>query len=437
LTEERLALARQFFLIRSTMPLLFSLPMPQRVTIRQVARLAAFVLIAARFCPIAHAEDWPRWRGESRRGVSSEKDWQRTWPGGEPKISWKARVGLGFSSFVIADGRAFTLGHADGQDTVWCFAVETGKVAWKHSYPSDLGDKFFEGGTTGTPTIEGGRVYTLSRWGDVFCFEAASGSIVWSKNVQKETGATIPDWGFTGAPLIHENLLVLNVGEAGLALEAATGKIAWKSGGKAAGYSTPLPIRQAGEPLAIFGSGASYVAIDPRDGREAWRVRWITEFGVNASDPVVEGDRMFLSTGYGKGGALFKLGGGEPALLWKTKKLRTQLNAAVLWQGHLYGTDGDTTEKAALKCLDFATGDEKWSQPGFGSGGVIVADGQLIALSGLGELMMAPATPAGFKPTARAQVLGGKCWTAPVLANGRIYCRNGRGDVVVMDLRKN
>ena len=99
--------------------------------------------------------------------------------------------------------------------------------------------------------------------------------------------------------------------------------------------------------------------------------------------------------------------------------------------------DGDTTEKAALKCLDFATGDEKWAQPGFGNGGVVIADGKLIAFSGGGELMLAPATPTGFKPTARAQVLGGKCWTAPVLANGFVYCRNSRGDVVAVDLRKN
>ena len=109
----------------------------------------------------------------------------------------------------------------------------------------------------------------------------------------------------------------------------------------------------------------------------------------------------------------------------------------MLYQGHLYGVDGDTSQKAALKCLDFATGEEKWAQPNFGSGGVVIADGKLIAFNGAGELSVGPATVTGFKPTARAQVLGGKCWTAPVLANGFVYCRNGRGDVVVVDLRKN
>lgn len=383
------------------------------------------------------AEDWPQWRGPQRNGISAEKAWLDTWPANGPKIAWKARVGLGFSSFVIAQGRVFTMGHADEKDTVWCFDAATGKELWKHSYPAELGDKFYEGGTTGTPTVVGDRVFTLSRWGDAFCFEAATGKIVWSKNVQKETGAPIPDWGFTGAPYAHEKLVVLNVGDAGLALEQATGKIVWQSAKKNAGYSTPLPVQRDGKTLAILGNGSAYVAINPLDGKEAWRTRWVTEYGVNASDPIVDGDRMFLSTGYGKGGGLFKLGAGAPESVWTTKKLRTQLNAAVLFKGHLYGVDGDTSQKASLKCLDFATGEEKWAQPNFGSGGVTIADGRLIAFSGNGELSVGPATPEAFKPTSRVQVLGGKCWTAPVLANGLIYCRNGRGDVVAVDLRKN
>ncbi|HEY2952467.1 MAG TPA: PQQ-binding-like beta-propeller repeat protein [Verrucomicrobiae bacterium] len=396
----------------------------------------AFALVVS-LCSFACADDWPHWRGPHRNGVSAETGWREPWPVDGPATAWKAKVGLGFSSFAVARGRAFTLGHEDGQDRVWCFDAVTGKVLWHHSYPAELGDTFFEGGTTGTPTVAGDRVFTLSRWGDVFCFEAATGKIVWSKNVQKETGVSIPDWGFAGAPLAHENLLVLNVGDAGLALDQTTGRIVWKSANKNAGYSTPLPVERGGRWLALLGNGTAYVAVNLSDGKEAWRIRWLTEYGVNASDPIVEGDRLFLSTGYGKGGALFKLGAGEPQPLWKTKKFRTQMNPAVLFQGHLYGADGDTTEKAALKCLDFVTGEEKWTQPGFGSGAVIIADGKLIALGGTGELLVAPATPSGFKPTARAQVLGGKCWTAPVLANGRIYCRNSRGDVVAVDVRKN
>ncbi|HMJ90576.1 MAG TPA: PQQ-binding-like beta-propeller repeat protein [Candidatus Acidoferrum sp.] len=399
-------------------------------------RSAALVCLAIFISISARAEDWPNWRGPQRNGISTESNWRDTWPADGPPIAWKAQIGLGFSSFVVADGRVFTMGHANDQDTVWCFDADSGKVIWKHSYPSELGDKFFEGGTTGTPTVVGEHLFVLSRWGDTFCFEAKTGRIVWSKNVQKETGIRIPDWGFTGAPLVHENLVVLNVGDAGLALDKSTGKIVWKSADKNAGYSTPLPVQRDGQSIAWIGNRGAYVAVQLRDGKEVSRIRWVTQYGVNAADPIIEGDKIFVCSGYGKGGALFKLGGAQPEELWKTKQLRTQMNGAVLVNGHLYGVDGDTVEKAGLKCLDFATGAQKWAQLGFGSGGVIAADGKLIAINGTGELIVTPAVPSGFKPVARAQVLGGKTWTAPVLANGRIYCRNSRGDLVAVDVRK-
>lgn len=385
---------------------------------------------------VAQAADWPHWRGPDRTGISAEKGWLDQWPAAGPAIAWRAQVGLGASSFVVGGGRVYTMGHADGKDTVFCFEAASGKPLWKHSYPAELGDKYFEGGTTGTPTLDGDRLYALSRWGDTFCFEAATGKIVWSVNVQKETGCPVPDWGFTGAPLVLDGRLILNVGDAGVALDKATGKVLWKSAGTNAGYSTPHPVVLDGRMLVVLGSAKSYVAVNPVDGKEAWRAPWVTEYGVNAADPIVSGGRMFVSTGYGKGGALFALGAGAPDEVWRARAFRTQLNAAVLHDGHLYGVDGDTTSIASLKCLEFATGAEKWAHKDFRTGALSMADGRLIALSGTGTLMIAPASPKGFAPTATAKVLDGKCWAAPVLANGLIYCRNTSGAVVVVDVRK-
>ncbi|HTG43909.1 MAG TPA: PQQ-binding-like beta-propeller repeat protein [Verrucomicrobiae bacterium] len=384
---------------------------------------------------VLRAEDWPNFRGPHHNGTSEETVWTDQWPEAGPKTLWKAAVGLGFSSMVVGDGRFYSAGHASNEDTVFCLDAQTGKEIWRHSYPSELGAKYYEGGTTGTPTLDGTHLYWLSRWGDLFAFEAATGQIIWNTQVQKETGIRIPDWGFTGAPYVHQNMLVLNIGDAGLGVDKRTGKILWQSADKNAGYSTPLPFNFHGESLVVFGSAQSYVAIHPANGKESWRVKWLTEYGVNAANPIIVGNKIFISTGYGKGAGLFDLAETPPKQLWTSKALRTQLNAGVYHDGAVYGTDGDTGDKAPLKCVDFQTGKERWSEPAFGTGGLLIAGGKIIALTATGELIAAPASPAGFKPTARAQVLGGKCWTAPVLANGRIYCRNSRGEIACINVR--
>lgn len=398
--------------------------------------MVVFALVAT--AETARADDWPQWRGPARTGVSQEKGWLDQWPDQGPSIAWKANVGLGFSSFVVAGGKAITAGHAEEKDTVFCFDAVTGKTTWKHSYPSELGDKYFDGGTTGSPTIDGDRVYWLSRWGDLFCLNFADGKVIWQRQLQKEADAQVPTWGFAGAATVYNNLLLLNIGEAGMAVDKKTGKTIWESAKKDAGYSTPLPIKRAGHDEVLLGNGQGYLAVDPASGKEFWRIRWLTQYGVNAADPIPVGDFVFISTGYGKGAAFIKppAGEGEPEVVWKSKALRTQLSPGVLVDKYIYGVDGDTTEKATLKCIEAQTGAEKWAHRGFGSGGLIVADGKLIALTGYGELMVAPATPDGFKPASQAQVLGGQTWTAPVLANGFVYCRNSKGDIVAVDLRK-
>jgi outer membrane protein assembly factor BamB len=326
------------------------------------------------------------------------------------------------------------MGYGDEQETVFCFDASSGKVLWQHSYDSDLGDKFFEGGPTATPTVDGDAVYTLSRWGDLFCFENATGKIRWSKNVQKESGIRVPGWGFAGSPVISADLLLLNIGEGGLAIEKATGKVVWSSANKDAGYSTPVPFSRGQEPLAIFSSGKGFAAVGVKSGKETWSVSWVTQYGVNAADPILKDDYLFVCSGYGKGAALWKLGSAQPQLVWQNKQMRNQMNPSVLLDGSLFGIDGDAGSKATLKCIDFKTGAVKWSETAIGSGALMAADGKLIVLSERGELIIAPASADGFKPVARAQVLGGKCWTVPVLANGKIYCRNAAGDLVCVDV---
>jgi outer membrane protein assembly factor BamB len=378
---------------------------------------------------VATAADWPNYRGPTHDGISTETGWTTTWPGSGPKPLWKAKIGLGFSSVVVAKGRAYTQGNTSNTDTIFCFDASTGKPVWKHSYPAPLDPNAYEGGTSATPTVDGDHVYTISKRGIVHCLDAASGKVVWTKNLTEELKVKLPEWGFAGSFFIEGDLAILNVGTAGTALEKQTGKVVWTSGPEQAGYSTPVPFDANGERAVMFTIKQDVVAVKIKDGKELWRFPWKTQYDVNAANPILSGNKVFISSGYNHGAGVFDISAQPVKELWQNKNMRNQFASSVLWQGHVYGVDDNQ-----LRCVVFDTGEVKWTDKVSGKGSVTLADGKLIVLSDRGELLVAPVSPAGFKPVARAQVVGGKCWTAPVLANGKIYVRSGPGDVVCVDV---
>jgi outer membrane protein assembly factor BamB len=381
----------------------------------------------------ALALDWPRWRGPEMNGISKEKNWTTVWPKEGPKQLWKANVGIGFSSVSVSEGSLFTMGNNNDRDTVYCFDAATGKELWKHTYAEPLDPRYYEGGTSCTPTVDGQTVYTLSRKGKVFAFAADSGKIRWQREIAKEHGLTIPEWGFAGAPLVEGELLVLNGGTHGLALKKSDGTLVWSTGKDSSGYATPVPFRsESGRALAVFG-WRTLAAVTLKEGKLLWEIPWKTEYDINAADPIIAGDKMFVSSGYRKGGALLKLNG-EPKTIWANQNMHNQLNSSVLIEKHLYGISGQSGHGADLRCVESETGKVVWTEKTPGFGALMAAADKLIVLSEKGELIVCAATPEKFQPLARAQVLGGKCWTVPVLANGRIYCRNVQGSLVCVDV---
>ncbi len=381
------------------------------------------------------AADWPNWRGPERNGASREAGISFAWPESGPKVLWKAAVGTGFSSMAIAKGRVFTMGNDGDKDSVHCLDAKTGDSIWKHSYDCPLDPNLFEGGPTSTPAVDGDRVYTISRLGQVFCLAVADGKVLWSRDLAEEGEMPAPGWGYAGSPAIHGKQLLLNVGEAGMALDKLTGRTIWQSGPEEAGYSTPVVFEKDGKRFGIFSSGKYFSAVDLESGEIVWSHRWLTRYGMNACDPVVEGERIFITSGYGKGCALLKHAAEEAELVWKGKALRSQLTVPVKIGGFVYGIDGDeNAREPALKCVSFATGEEAWAETGVGFGSLIAVDGRLVILSAAGELIVGEADSAKWKEMARVKVLEGKCWTPPAQAEGRLYCRNALGDLVCLSL---
>jgi outer membrane protein assembly factor BamB len=390
--------------------------------------------ISAIVCSTAQAADWPNYRGPNHDGISTETGWSTSWPESGPKILWKASLGTGFASMAVSDGKVYATGNIDDKDILYCLDAATGKEIWKKSYPCPLYKKDHEGGPCATPTIDGDAVYTFSKDGDAIRFNAATGEIVWHKNLNKELGLKHPTWYFAGSPFIAEDLVIYNAGTYGTALKKADGSLAWQSGKGASGYSTAVPYEIAGQKGVVMAVCEELVGLNPATGKVIWKFPWKTSYDINAADAIVSGDIVFISSGYNKGCALLKISGGNVTKVWQNKNMRNHINCSVLWEGCIYGFDGQVDGGGKLSCIDLATGEKKWSQDGMGTGSLMIADGKLIILGEKGKLVITAASPEGFSQLASAEILTGKCWTVPVLANGRIYARNAAGQLVCVDV---
>ena len=388
------------------------------------AMLGVMLIALVSLAKPAPAEDWPQWRGPNRNGISQETGWQAAWPQEGPRRVWEASgLGIGYSSLAVSQGRVYTMGNIDEVDHVFCLDAQTGKVLWDHHYPCSSKDPNGYRGTRCTPTVDDGRVYTVSRQGHFFCLDAATGKVFWSKNFVKDFGAEPPKWGYAGSPLIEKDWVLVEVGAKGasvVAFDKKTGAIVWKNGDDEPAYSSLVAFDNGGERCLAQFSSEYLVGRRMKDGAELWRYRWKTSYGINAATPIVAGDRVFISSGYGQGCALLQVSPRSVQQVWRNRKMRNHVNSCVLVDGYLYGFD-----ESELKCLDFKTGEEKWGDRSYGKGSLLYADGKLILYSQNGKLGLAETTPTAFKEICHSQVLGGKdTWAMPVLANGRIYCRS-------------
>ena len=399
-------------------------------------RAPAIVLLLAFLCavaPAAQAADWPRWRGPDGSGTAPDEGVNPKAIAGQPKIAWKASLGTGFSSVAVSGSRVYAMGNTASTDTVFCLDADTGRIIWKHSYQCSQGSY---PGPRATPTVHEGVVYTLSQEGHLFALDAATGKVRWQKHLADDLGIQPPGWNFAGSVVVAGDRLILNAGRSGLALNRTTGATIWESGSGPGGYATPVLAEFAGRPSAvIFGERAAY-GVDTADGTVRWSFDWATGSDVNAADPVVLGDRVFVASAYDKGCAVYDVSGARPAVVWRNNAFQTHFSSFVALEGYLYGIDGDAREPAAgiLKCLDARTGKAAWSSPsGFGS--LIATREHLVVLNSTGTIIVAEASNAGYRELSRASLPRNQYWTPPALAGGKLYVRNLTGDLFAIDAR--
>jgi len=408
-----------------------------------LALLAASIFVALHF--LASAAEWPLYRGPAGNGQSPETLGAKPWPDTGLRQVWEAPTETGFSSFTIAEGKAFTVvgRQIDGVQREVSIALDAanGKELWatpfgiaRYDGGGNSGEQGNKGGDgpRSTPAYSEGRIYLYGGAMNLVCLDAKSGKNIWANDILREFGGKNIKWQSAASPVVDGDLVFVACGGTGqslLALSKKTGEPVWKAGDDAMTHSTPVVATIHGVRQVIFRTQKGLVALNIINGNELWRHDHPFRTAAGAS-PVVDGDVVFCSSGYGTGAAALKVKKSgstfETEVLWrKPNQLMNHWSTPVAKDGFIYGLFGHASYgKAPLACVELATGEEKWSQAGFGPGGVILAGDQLVVLADDGDLVKVKATPSSYTELGRFKALDGKCWSTPALSGGKLFVRS-------------
>ena len=371
---------------------------------------------------------WTNYRGPARDGRYDEAPIRTAWPAEGLPLLWKQPIGGGYASFVVAEGMAFTIEQRRRQEIVAAYDVETGRELWTHGSDAEFIESMGGDGPRATPTWEAGRLWALGAEGDLRCFDAKTGKLHWSRNILADNGASNLQWGMAAAPLIvDDKVVVLPGGRSGKSVAAynkLTGAPVWKSLNDTQAYVSPMLVTLAGKRQILVETANRVVGLAVEDGSLLWETSWNTDMGINCSQPIViDANRFFLSSGYGKGAALVEItgsGGGLTARkVWENSSMKNKFNSSVLYEGNVYGLD-----EGILTCVDATTGDRKWKGGRYGYGQLILASGHLVVITDTGELVLVKATPDKHTEVAKFSAIEGKTWNYPAIAEGRLLVRN-------------
>lgn len=401
---------------------------------------AARCCLLAGWCSCLAAADWPRFLGPEGTGVSDETGWNQRWTEKEPRMLWTADVGIGCASIAIANGLACTVGHPRrSDDTIWCFDAITGAVKWKFEYKHELEPKYYSGGPSATPAIDGGKLYAVSKDGDLRCLDAETGALLWQKSYAKDFGGEEPKWGYAASPFVIGDLLICEPGgrKASLvALNKETGAEMWRAGSDPAAYATPTLFEKSNGPAIACFNRNGLVGYDLQ-GRELLRAEWRTQNDVNATGPLHADGGILISSSYGNGAAFLSVEGGRAKQLWKEPVLSLQFQNMLPHDGHVFAVNGDNTTRASFRCIDLRTGKMTYEEKLSGNRGSVLRVGdKLLILTETGELVLAAPSTERFTEYYRIQVNKKTCWAPPAFANGLFYCRNNDGKLVCVDMQR-
>ena len=415
---------------------------------------APFLSLILLVGPLLAAEgqsDWPSWRGPNRNGISTETGLLDTWPEEGPKLLWRIdkALGSGFSSVAIADGRIFTVGKRQGEAQLIALDLKDGKELWS----ARVGG----GDPNCTPTVEDGLVYALGREGDLVCCEAEAGKEVWRKSYRNDFGGKMMSgWGYSESPLIDGDHVICTPGANDAimaALDKKTGEVIWKTampanagnrGGDGAAYSSVVISNAGGIKQYVQLTGRGVISADAKTGKLLWGYNKIANGTANIPTPIVDGNYVFCSTGYGTGAALLEIKKNQGQLQARevyfldAKDFQNHHGGMILLDGYIYCGHGHNNGFPV--CINMKTGKQAWNGgrgPGSGSAAVVYADGNLYFRYENAVMALIEASPKAYKLKSQFKLAShnGQSWPHPVIHEGKLYLRD-QGTLLCYDIKK-
>jgi outer membrane protein assembly factor BamB len=377
---------------------------------------------------VASEPSYPQFLGPSRDATLAGPRLARDWSRHPPRPLWRQAVGEGWSGFAIAAGIAVTQEQHEGDERVVAYELGTGKPLWSHGDEARYATVIAGVGPRATPTIEGGRVYTLGATGLLNALELRSGRRLWSHDVVRETGATLPDWGKSSSPLVADGRVIVPGGGPGRALvafDAASGQPLWSAGDGGASYSSATLMTLAGRRQVVVLNARSLSGHDPATGTLLWEQPFPSG-QPNVSMPVKLGpDRLLASVGYGVGSKAYRLAESDgtlgATLEWESPRLKSKFANLVVLDGFVYGLDD-----GVLTCIDPGKGERRWKSGRQGHGQLLLVAGLLLVQTEEGELVLVDPSPDAYRELTRFAALDGKTWNPPALAGALLLVRNDR-----------
>lgn len=378
------------------------------------------------------ADDWSRYCGPgSRREISGDKcgtDWKQT----PPSLLWRHPVGAAWSSVALAGSLLWTQEQRGPLECTVCYHADTGAELWRREDPARYQTAQGGVGPRSTPTVTDSALYALGATGILNALHPTTGRLLWQRNICTDAGSEMVEWGMSGAPLIWQNTVIVDAGgqngKAVIAYDRANGEIVWASGSHKAGYAAPRIETIDGRSVLLVFHGDGLEAMNPDNGQSLWMYPWVNQYKINVAQPLLFGDKVFISSGYDSGcvlldpGKLTEVPGSvpRPAEVWSpTRSLKLKFNEAVQLGDYVYGLDD-----GILACVDVQTGERRWKGGRYKYGHVLLWQDLLLVQAEDGYVALVQANPERFTELTRFDALTELTWNVPAVHRGRLYVRN-------------